>query len=160
MGRKVELNEETRWAYRFHRDEKSWVRDPKVFVDMGRGMPDGSPPFSKQGSTYEENKQKRSGKGWFAAGGRQQNLFGGLLPMFERRTERMAVLTKSLDSSPPLLESHLEEGERSKKTRFKTFGREKPKVFFYALRNHWGREIGLLNNRTLLLRVEVVNCPQ
>ena len=41
------LNEETKWAYRFHRDEKSWVRDPKVFVDMGRGMPDGSPALLK-----------------------------------------------------------------------------------------------------------------
>ena len=35
------------WTYRFHRDEKSWVRDPKVFVDMGRGMPDGSPALLK-----------------------------------------------------------------------------------------------------------------
>ena len=25
---------------RFHRDDKSWLRDPKVFVDMGRPMPD------------------------------------------------------------------------------------------------------------------------
>ena len=41
------LNEETRWAYRFHRDEKSWLRDPMVFVDMGRGMPDGSPALLK-----------------------------------------------------------------------------------------------------------------
>tara|TARA_B100001939_G_C16831180_1_gene568759 strand:- start:623 stop:871 length:249 start_codon:yes stop_codon:yes gene_type:complete len=35
------------WTYRFHRDEKSWVRDPKVFVDMGRLMPDGSPALLK-----------------------------------------------------------------------------------------------------------------
>ena len=41
------LNEETKWAFRFHRDEKSWVRDPKVFEDMGRGMPDGSPALLK-----------------------------------------------------------------------------------------------------------------
>ena len=32
-----------RWTYRFHRDERSLTRDPKVFVDMGRPMPDGSP---------------------------------------------------------------------------------------------------------------------
>ncbi len=38
---------ETKWAYRFHRDEKSWVRDPMVFVDMGREMPDGEPPLLK-----------------------------------------------------------------------------------------------------------------
>ena len=30
------------WTYRFHRDEKSWLQDPKVFVDMGRPMSDGS----------------------------------------------------------------------------------------------------------------------
>ena len=35
------------WAYRFHRDEKSWSRDPMVFVDMGRAMPDGSPALLK-----------------------------------------------------------------------------------------------------------------
>ena len=30
------LNPETQWAYRFHRDEKSWVHDPKVFLDKGK----------------------------------------------------------------------------------------------------------------------------
>ena len=35
------------WTYRFHRDDKSWLRDPKVFVDMGREMPDGSPALLK-----------------------------------------------------------------------------------------------------------------
>jgi len=29
-------------TYQFHRDEKSWVHDQKVFVDMCRPMPDGS----------------------------------------------------------------------------------------------------------------------
>ena len=28
-------------------DKKSWVRDPMVFVDMGRAMPDGSPALLK-----------------------------------------------------------------------------------------------------------------
>ena len=36
-----------RWTYRFHRDDKSWTRDPKVFVDTGRPMPDGSPALLK-----------------------------------------------------------------------------------------------------------------
>ena len=36
-----------RWTYRFHRDERSLTRDPKVFVDMGRPMPDGSPALLK-----------------------------------------------------------------------------------------------------------------
>ena len=37
----------TTWTYRFHRDEKAWVRDPHVFVDKGKGMPDGSPALLK-----------------------------------------------------------------------------------------------------------------
>ena len=41
------MNPSDRWTYRFHRDEKSWVRDQKVFVDMGRPMPDGSPALLK-----------------------------------------------------------------------------------------------------------------
>ena len=41
------LDAETRWAYRFHADAKSWVRDPRVFVDKGMGMPDGSPALLK-----------------------------------------------------------------------------------------------------------------
>jgi len=36
-------NPQDGWTYRFHRDEKSWLRNPFVFVDMGRPMPDGSP---------------------------------------------------------------------------------------------------------------------
>ena len=35
------------WSMRFHRDEKSWFKDPKVFVDMGRSMPDGEPALLK-----------------------------------------------------------------------------------------------------------------
>ena len=29
------------WAWRFHRDDSAWARDPKVFIDRGRAMPDG-----------------------------------------------------------------------------------------------------------------------
>ena len=35
------------WIWRFHCDEKAWVRDPKVFIDRGRQMPDG-PPLLKE----------------------------------------------------------------------------------------------------------------
>ena len=35
------------WTYRFHRDDNSWTRDPKVFVDVGRLMSDGSPALLK-----------------------------------------------------------------------------------------------------------------
>ena len=32
-----------RWVWLFHRDNSAWVRDPKVFIDRGRQMPDGLP---------------------------------------------------------------------------------------------------------------------
>ena len=35
------------WSVRFHRDQKSWVREPYVFVDHGRGMPNGEPALLK-----------------------------------------------------------------------------------------------------------------
>ena len=35
------------WVWRFHRDDSAWVRDPKVFMDRGRSMPDG-PPLLKE----------------------------------------------------------------------------------------------------------------
>ncbi len=40
-------NPEDGWTYRFQRDEKAWAKDPRVFVDMGRPMPDGSPALLK-----------------------------------------------------------------------------------------------------------------
>ena len=38
----------TNWVWRFHRDDKAWVRDPKVFMDRGMPMPDGEPPLLKE----------------------------------------------------------------------------------------------------------------
>ena len=35
------------WSMCFQQDEKCWVRDQPVFVDMGRGMPDGEPALLK-----------------------------------------------------------------------------------------------------------------
>ena len=35
------------WVWRFHRDNSAWVRDPKVFIDRGRSMPEG-PPLLKE----------------------------------------------------------------------------------------------------------------
>ena len=35
------------WSVGFDRDQKSWLRDPYVFVDMGRSMPDGEPALLK-----------------------------------------------------------------------------------------------------------------
>ena len=38
---------EARWTYRSRRDDKAWVRESRVFVDMGLPMPDGSPALLK-----------------------------------------------------------------------------------------------------------------
>ncbi len=35
------------WLSRFHRDNSAWVKDPKVFIDRGRQMPEG-PPLLKE----------------------------------------------------------------------------------------------------------------
>ena len=42
------LDPGTNWAWRFHRDDKAWVRDPKVFMDRGMPMPDGQPLLLKE----------------------------------------------------------------------------------------------------------------
>ena len=38
----------TNWVWQFHRDDKAWVRDPKVFMDLGMAMPNGEPPLFKK----------------------------------------------------------------------------------------------------------------
>ena len=48
------MNLSDQWTYRFHRDEKSWVRDQKVFVGMGRPMPDGSPLLKERRSLRKD----------------------------------------------------------------------------------------------------------
>ena len=47
LGDKGVMNPKDRWTYRFHRDEKAWVRGPRVFVGMGLPMSDGSPALLK-----------------------------------------------------------------------------------------------------------------
>ena len=49
MGDGWLMDPEDRWTYRFHRGDMAWVRDPKVFVDMGRAMSDGSPALRRAG---------------------------------------------------------------------------------------------------------------
>ena len=41
------IDAQDHWIWRFHRDEKGWTRDPKVFIDRGRLMPD-EPPLLKE----------------------------------------------------------------------------------------------------------------
>ncbi len=55
------MNSEDRWTYRFQRDEKAWVREPRVFVDMCRPMPDGSPALLK---TREHMRREQAESMW------------------------------------------------------------------------------------------------
>ena len=41
------IDADDHWVWRFHRDSSALVRDPKVFVDRGRSMPEG-PPLLKE----------------------------------------------------------------------------------------------------------------
>ena len=52
------LDPESKWAYGFRRDEKSWIRDPMVFVDVGREMPRGKPPLLKTRQRIRKEKAK------------------------------------------------------------------------------------------------------
>ena len=58
-----------KWSWRFHRDEKAWIRDPKVFMDRGMAMPDGQPPLLKERrhirqADAEEIWRNLKSKGW------------------------------------------------------------------------------------------------
>ena len=47
MGEGWLIDANDHWVWRFHRDDSAWVRDPKVFIDRGRQMPEG-PPLLKE----------------------------------------------------------------------------------------------------------------
>ena len=47
-----------RWVWRFHRDETSWLRDPKVFIDRGRAMPDGPPLLKERRSLRKSDAEE------------------------------------------------------------------------------------------------------
>ena len=38
----------TNWVWRFHRDDKAWVRDPKVFMNRGMAAPNGESTLLKE----------------------------------------------------------------------------------------------------------------
>ena len=74
------LHPETKWAYRFHRDEKSWIRDPMVFVDMGREMPQGEPPLLKTRQHIHKQKTKEKWVSLISPVGKELIRFG-VLPL-------------------------------------------------------------------------------
>ena len=65
------LDRDRCWAYRFHRDEKSWLRDPMVFVDMGRAMPDGSPALLKSRRHLHKDQAQQLWRELVKAGGKR-----------------------------------------------------------------------------------------
>ena len=68
----------TKETKRFHRDEKSWTRDPKVFVDTGRPIP-GEPPLLKTRVHRVGTQQSSSGGSCIALAGNRLSLVGELL---------------------------------------------------------------------------------
>ena len=52
------IDGESTWVWRFHRDDKSWVRDKKVFMDRGRQMLKGI-PLLKDRRCVREDEVKR-----------------------------------------------------------------------------------------------------
>ena len=47
MGEGWLIDSDGRWIWRFHRDQKGWIHEPKVFIDSGSRLPDG-PPLLKE----------------------------------------------------------------------------------------------------------------
>ena len=56
------LDRDRCWAYRFHRDEKAWLRDLMVFVGMGKAMPDGTPTLLKTRRHLHRARQRSFGR--------------------------------------------------------------------------------------------------
>jgi len=68
----------TKETKRFHRDEKSWIRDPMVFVDTGVPIT-GEPPLLKASVRYVGTLQSSSGRSCIALDGNKWTLAGELL---------------------------------------------------------------------------------
>lgn len=65
------MDPQTRWTYRFHRDDRSWYQDPMVFVDKGRPMADGSPPLLKSRSHLHKDQAEQMWKDLVVGGWRR-----------------------------------------------------------------------------------------
>ena len=71
------LDEMNQWAWRFHRDDKSWVRAPHVFMDRGRVMPDDVPPLLKERRYVRREDAEQMWKSLLSQGWKQtQPLWG------------------------------------------------------------------------------------
>ena len=52
------IDADNHWIWRFHSDEKAWIRDPKVFMDRGRLMPDGPPLLKERRYIRQEDAEQ------------------------------------------------------------------------------------------------------
>ena len=68
----------TKETKRFHRDEQSWTRDPKVFVDTGLPMP-GEPPLLKTRVHLRRDTAEQLWREFIALAGNKWTLAGELL---------------------------------------------------------------------------------
>ena len=73
------IDGDDRWIWRFWRDESAWVRDPKVFLDRGRSMPDG-PPLLKERRYLRKDQQSSCGSRFRRRDGRRRDRYGVRLP--------------------------------------------------------------------------------
>ena len=62
MGEGWLIDSDDRWIWRFHRDQKGWIHEPKVFIDRGRRLPEG-PPLLKE---RRHLRKAEAGKLWAA----------------------------------------------------------------------------------------------
>ena len=70
------INSNDNWIWRFHRDNSAWVRDPKVFIDRGRQMPDG-PPLLKEHRYLRKDAAEQLWRSLQTQGWRKRNPYGG-----------------------------------------------------------------------------------
>ena len=47
MGEDWMIDRDGYWIWLFRHDQKSWINEPKVYIDRGRRMPEG-PPLLKE----------------------------------------------------------------------------------------------------------------
>ena len=59
MGEGWLIDRNKEWVCQFHRDEKDWLQDPKVFVDLGREMPGGEPALLKSRERLRRDAAER-----------------------------------------------------------------------------------------------------
>ncbi len=72
MGREGWLKDpDGYWVKRFHHDQASWSGCPRVFVDEGRGMPNGEPALLKRRQCLRHEQAEQLWKALRRQGWRQ-----------------------------------------------------------------------------------------